>query len=66
MQGVPQEAIHWWFGHNTLGVFFTPMGLAAIYYLLPKVIGRPVHSYTSPSWASGRWPCSTTGPVPIT
>lgn len=45
VQGVPQESIHWWFGHNTLGVFFTPMGLAAIYYLLPKVIGRPVHSY---------------------
>ncbi len=45
VQGVPQEAIHWWFGHNTLGVFFTPMGLAAIYYLLPKVIGRPIHSY---------------------
>lgn len=45
VQGVPQESIHWWFGHNALGVFFTPMGLAAIYYLLPKVIGRPVHSY---------------------
>ncbi len=45
VQGVPQESIHWWFGHNTLGVFFTPMGLAAIYYLLPKVIGRPIHSY---------------------
>jgi len=46
VQGVPQEAIHWWFGHNALGVFFTPMGLAAIYYLLPKVIGRPIHSYS--------------------
>lgn len=45
VQGVPQETIHWWFGHNTLGVFFTPMGLAAIYYLLPKVLGRPVYSY---------------------
>lgn len=45
VQGVPQESIHWWFGHNTLGVFLTPMGLAAIYYLLPKVIGRPIYSY---------------------
>lgn len=45
VQGVPQESIHWWFGHNTLGVFFTPIGLAAIYYLLPKVIGHPIHSY---------------------
>ncbi len=45
VQGVPQETVHWWFGHNVLGVLLTPMGLAAIYYLLPKVIGRPVHSY---------------------
>ena len=45
VQGVAQETIHWWFGHNTLGVFFTPIGLATIYYLLPKVIGRPIHSY---------------------
>lgn len=45
VQGVAQESIHWWFGHNALGVFFTPMGLAAIYYLLPKVIGRPIYSY---------------------
>jgi cytochrome c oxidase cbb3-type subunit 1 len=45
VQGVPQATIHWWFGHNVLGVFFTPMGLAAIYYFLPKVIGRPVYSY---------------------
>ena len=45
VQGVPQEIVHWWFGHNVLGVFFTPMGLAAIYYLLPKVIGKPIHSY---------------------
>lgn len=45
VQGVPQETVHWWFGHNVLGVLLTPMGLAAIYYLLPKVIGRPIHSY---------------------
>ncbi len=45
VKGVPQESIHWWFGHNVLGVFFTPMGLATIYYLIPKVIGRPIYSY---------------------
>jgi cytochrome c oxidase cbb3-type subunit 1 len=45
VQGVAQESIHWWFGHNALGVFWTPIGLATIYYLLPKVIGRPIHSY---------------------
>ncbi len=45
VKGVAQESIHWWFGHNVLGTFFTPIGLAAIYYLIPKVIGRPVYSY---------------------
>ena len=28
-----------------LGTFFTPIGLAAIYYIIPKVLGRPVYSY---------------------
>lgn len=45
VKGVTQESIHWWFGHNVLGVFFTPIGLATIYYLIPKVIGRPIYSY---------------------
>lgn len=44
-KGVAQESVHWWFGHNALGVFFTPIGLAAIYYMIPKVIGRPIYSY---------------------
>ena len=43
--GVTEAAVNWWYGHNVLGVWFTPVGLAAIYYLLPKVIGRPVYSY---------------------
>lgn len=43
--GVEQAAMNWWFGHNALGLFFTPLALASIYYFLPKVIGRPVRSY---------------------
>lgn len=45
VRGVSQESIHWWFGHNVLGVFYTPLGLATIYFMIPKVIGRPIHSY---------------------
>ncbi len=44
-RGVVQAAANWWFAHNVLGLWFTPIGLAAIYYLLPKVLGRPIHSY---------------------
>ena len=43
--GVAKAAANWWFAHNVLGLWFTPIGLATAYYLIPKVIGRPVHSY---------------------
>jgi len=43
--GVQQAAMNWWYGHNVLGYFLTPLALASIYYFLPKVIGRPVYSY---------------------
>jgi cytochrome c oxidase cbb3-type subunit 1 len=43
--GIEQASANWWFGHNVLGLFYTPLSLAAIYYLLPKVIGRPVENY---------------------
>jgi cytochrome c oxidase cbb3-type subunit 1 len=43
--GVVQASANWWYGHNVLGLFLTPIGLATIYYLIPKVIGRPIHSY---------------------
>lgn len=43
--GVEQAAMNWWFAHNALGLWFTPMALAAAYYLIPKILGRPVHSY---------------------
>lgn len=45
VQGSAQAIVNWWFGHNVLGLWFTPIGLAAIYYVIPKVIGKPVHSY---------------------
>ncbi|WP_374473445.1 cbb3-type cytochrome c oxidase subunit I [Arenimonas sp.] len=43
--GVEAATMNWWFGHNVLGLFYTPLSLAAVYYFLPKVIGRPVQSY---------------------
>ncbi len=45
VQGSVQAIINWWFGHNVLGLWFTPIGLATAYYMIPKVIGRPIHSY---------------------
>ncbi len=44
-RGVTQGATNWWFAHNVLGLWLTPIGLAAVYYLLPKVLGKPIYSY---------------------
>jgi cytochrome c oxidase cbb3-type subunit 1 len=44
-QGTIQGLTNWWFAHNVLGLWLTPLGLGAIYYFLPKVLGRPIHSY---------------------
>lgn len=45
IQGSAQAAVNWWFAHNILGLWFTPLGLACAFYLIPKVIGEPIHSY---------------------
>ena len=45
LHGVLQPVVNWWFAHNVLGLWLTPIGLAAAYYLIPKVIGRPIYSY---------------------
>jgi cytochrome c oxidase cbb3-type subunit 1 len=43
--GIEQATMNWWFGHNVLGLFYTPLALASVYYFLPKIIGRPIQSY---------------------
>jgi cytochrome c oxidase cbb3-type subunit 1 len=43
--GVVQPIVNWWFGHNVLGLWFTPVAVGTAYYLIPKIIGRPIHSY---------------------
>ncbi|WP_406625267.1 cbb3-type cytochrome c oxidase subunit I [Acidovorax sp. SDU_ACID1] len=43
--GVQQATTNWWYGHNALGLWFTPVSIGTIYYFLPKIIGRPVVSY---------------------
>lgn len=44
--GVEHAAVNWWFAHNVLGLFLTPIGLALAYYLIPKVLGKPIYSYS--------------------
>ncbi len=44
--GTEQAVLNWWFAHNVLGLWMTPLGLAAAYYLIPKITGTPIYSYT--------------------
>lgn len=43
--GAAKATINWWFGHNTLGLWVTPVAIATSYFMIPKVIGKPIHSY---------------------
>ena len=45
INGVVQAAVAAWYAHNLLGLFLSAIGLGAIYYLIPKVIGRSIFSY---------------------
>src|SRR3984893_17495426 len=45
VQGVMQAAVAWWYANNLLFLWFGAIGLGTAYYMIPKVIGRPVYSY---------------------
>ena len=45
VQGVMQAAVSWWFANNLLFLWLGAIALGTAYYMIPKVIGRPVYSY---------------------
>src|ERR1044071_8346634 len=45
VQGVMQAAVTWWYANNLLFLWFGAIGLGTAYYMIPKVIGRPIYSY---------------------
>ena len=45
VQGVLQAVVVWWFANNLLFLWFGAIALGTAYYMIPKVIGRPVYSY---------------------
>ena len=46
VRGVMQAVVAAWYAQNLLGLWLTSLGLGTIYYLIPKVTGKPVHSYS--------------------
>jgi len=45
VRGVVQASIAWWFAGNLLMVWLSLAGLAAAFYLMPKISGRPLQSH---------------------
>ena len=43
--GVNDANVNWWFGHNAVGLIFTPVGLAIAYYFIPKSTGNVLYSH---------------------
>ncbi len=45
VQGVLQAAVTCWYANNLLFLWLGAIALGIAYYMIPKVIGRPVYSY---------------------
>src|SRR5258708_12095357 len=45
VQGVMQAAVGWWYANNLFFLWLGAIALGTAYYMIPKVIGRPVYSY---------------------
>lgn len=43
--GISRVNVSWFYIHNLVGLIFTPMGLAAAYYFLPKLANTPIYSH---------------------
>lgn len=45
VRGVMQVVVNGWFAHNFYELCLAPLGLAAIFYFVPKLLLRPLHSH---------------------
>jgi cytochrome c oxidase cbb3-type subunit I len=44
VRGVVQSSINWWYVHNLHSIVLGFIGLASIFYFIPKLLGRPLYS----------------------
>lgn len=45
VRGVLQPVVNAWYVHGLYNLWFVPVALAAAYYFLPKILGRPIANY---------------------
>src|SRR5262249_61200549 len=44
--GLPNVIVQGWYMHNGVGMWFTQIALGLSYYTIPRLLGRPVYSYS--------------------
>jgi cytochrome c oxidase cbb3-type subunit 1 len=49
--GVAGPAIAAWYANNVIFLWLVPVGLASSYFIIPKIVGKPIHSYQMASLA---------------
>jgi cytochrome c oxidase cbb3-type subunit I/II len=45
LNGIQDAIFNWYYGHNVLGLWFTTLGIPALYYLVPVQIRKPLYSH---------------------
>jgi len=45
LTGLSEAYLTWWFAHNVLGLWITPVAAAIAYYTIPKITGNPLYSH---------------------
>ena len=45
VRGVVQSIVDAWYVNNVMDLWFTPVAVAVTYYLLPKILGKPLAGY---------------------
>ncbi len=45
LTGLTEAYLTWWYAHNVLGLWITPVAAAISYYVVPKVTGNPLYSH---------------------
>jgi len=43
--GLDDAVWNWFYGHNVFGLYITTGGIAIAYYLVPRLVGRPLYSH---------------------
>jgi len=46
LTGVTDAVWNWFYGHNVLGIFITPLAVGIAYYIIPRATRSPIYSHT--------------------